>query len=72
MKASRTELERVRHELKQKQAINDNLKKAIDDLNNKMIDYEKAKSNLTEDKNTVTLVANTNVKNLEKEIESLK
>ena len=37
-----------------------------------MIEYEKAKSNLTEDKNTVTLVANTNVKNLEREIESLK
>jgi hypothetical protein len=50
--------------LRDKQTLNDNLKNAIDGLNNKMIEYEKIKSNLTEDKNTVSVVANTNAKKL--------
>jgi hypothetical protein len=37
-----------------------------------MVEYEKAKSNLTEDKNTIQLVTGSNVKKLQNEVEDYK
>ena len=58
--------------MKEKEAKNDNLMKAIDKLNDRMIDYEKQKSNMSEDINSKALVDNTNSKKLQKDIEMYK
>jgi hypothetical protein len=72
VKANRKELDRLRKELKEKEGKNDNLMKAIDKLNERMIEYEKQKSNMTEDINSKALVDNTNNKKLLKDVEMYK
>lgn len=72
VKANRKELERLRKDLKEKEAKNDNLMKAIDKLNDRMIEYEKQKSNATEDLNSKALVENTQGKKLKNDVEMLR
>lgn len=69
---NRKELDRLKKELREKESKNDNLMKAIDKLNDRMIDYEKQKSNQSEDINSKALVDNTNSKKLAKDIEMYK
>jgi len=54
----------LRKDVKDKEEKIENLKKAIDQLNDRMIKYEKVKSDLQEDNKGVELVAKTNVAKL--------